>query len=33
MNNDLDEMHNRFNDPSLRTVVNELRGRIDKEIV
>ena len=31
-NQDVDELHNRVKDPSLQTVVRELRARIDKEI-
>jgi arylsulfatase len=33
MNNDIDELNNRVNDPSLRNIVGDLRARIDKEIV
>ncbi len=31
-NQDVDELHNRIKDPSLQTVVRELRARIDKEV-
>jgi arylsulfatase A-like enzyme len=32
MNNDVDELHNRADDPSLQNVVGDLKGRIAKEI-